>query len=412
MNFPPPTERQARIIWTALTGLSIAALVGLLVVIVWGLGRVIHQFANVLWPIAVAGVLACLLDPVVEFLVKKKVPRTRAIIVVFLMALVLLISLLGSVVPQLVDEARQFASKVPDYKERVQNKIEQWSSHPPALLRKLLHMKPPAEPAAANFQTNAVPTEIVRSTNAEPAIVSAAPPSGPAFDNDTLRSASDWVARFLPRVGNWLSQVLGIVGSVFGIIAGLALIPIYAFYFLLEKQGISAHWRDYLPVRDSKFKDELVFVIGSINDYLVAFFRGQVLVAMCDGVLYTIGFLIIGLPYAMLIGVMATCLTIIPFLGAITTCLTALVIALLSFGDWQHPAMVMGVFLVVQALEGTVIQPKIMGDRVGLHPVTIIIALMVGTSLLGGILGGILAIPLTAVLRVLMGRYVWKRRET
>jgi predicted PurR-regulated permease PerM len=411
MNFPPPTERQARIIWTALTGLSIAALVGLVVVVVWGLGHVVRQFAQVLWPIAVAGVLACLLDPVVEFLTRKKVPRTRAIIMVFLMALVLLVGLLGSVVPQLVDEARQFASKVPDYKERVQNKIEQWSSQPPALLRKLLHMKPPAEPAAANLETNAVPTEIVRSTNAEPAIVFAAP-SGSAFDNETLRSASDWIARFLPRVGNWLSQVLGIVGSVFGIIAGLALIPIYAFYFLLEKQGISTHWRDYLPVRDSKFKDELVFVIGSINDYLVAFFRGQVLVAMCDGVLYTIGFLIIRLPYAMLIGVMATFLTIIPFLGAITTCLTALIIALLSFGDWKHPAMVMAVFLVVQALEGTVIQPKIMGERVGLHPVTIIIALLVGTTLLGGILGGILAIPLTAVLRVLMGRYVWRRRET
>jgi predicted PurR-regulated permease PerM len=67
---------------------------------------------------------------------------------------------------------------------------------------------------------------------------------------------------------------------------------------------------------------------------------------------------------------------------------------------------------IVQALEGTVIQPKTMGDRVGLHPVTIIIALMVGTTLLGGILGGILAIPLTAALRVVMARYVWKRRET
>jgi predicted PurR-regulated permease PerM len=66
---------------------------------------------------------------------------------------------------------------------------------------------------------------------------------------------------------------------------------------------------------------------------------------------------------------------------------------------------------VVQALEGLVIQPKIMGDRVGLHPVTIIIALMVGTTLLGGILGGILAIPLTAALRVIMFRYVWKKRE-
>lgn len=81
-----------------------------------------------------------------------------------------------------------------------------------------------------------------------------------------------------------------------------------------------------------------------------------------------------------------------------------------SSGDWQHPLLVVAVFSVVQTLEGFVIQPKIMGDRVVLHPVTIIIALMVGTTLLGGILGGILAIPLTAALRVLMFRYVWKKR--
>jgi predicted PurR-regulated permease PerM len=107
---------------------------------------------------------------------------------------------------------------------------------------------------------------------------------------------------------------------------------------------------------------------------------------------------------------MATCLTIIPFLGAITTCVSALVIALVAFGDWQHPALVLGVFVVVQTLEGMVIQPRIMGDRVGLHPVTIIIALMAGTTLLGGILGGILAIPLAAVLRVALARYVWRKK--
>jgi predicted PurR-regulated permease PerM len=207
-----------------------------------------------------------------------------------------------------------------------------------------------------------------------------------------------------------LSQAVSFIGSWFGVIAGLALVPIYAFYFLLEKQGIESKWTNYLPVRESKLKKEMVFVLNSINDYLISFFRGQVLVAVSDGILYTIGFIIIGLPYAVLIGVMATFLTIIPFLGAITTAITALLIALVS-GSWQQPVGVLVVVAVVQALEGLVIQPKIMGDRVGLHPVTIIIALMVGTTLLGGILGGILAIPLTAALRVIMFRYVWKKRE-
>jgi len=177
----------------------------------------------------------------------------------------------------------------------------------------------------------------------------------------------------------------------------------------LEKRGIQSRWTDYLPVSNSSFKNELVFVIGSINDYMIAFFRGQVLVAICDGILYTIGFMIIGLPYAVLVGVMATFLTMIPFLGAIVTCVAALLIMVLQYGDWTHPALVLAVFAVVQSLEGLVISPRIMGDRVGLHPLTIIIGVMVGTTLLGGLLGGILAIPLTAVLRVVLSRYVWKR---
>jgi predicted PurR-regulated permease PerM len=261
-------------------------------------------------------------------------------------------------------------------------------------------------------------------TNIEPAIITAAPsetnasqstvlensPASPGIDKATLASATDWLTKALPILGKRLSQVVSYVGSWFGVIAGLALIPIYAFYFLVEKSGIASKWTDYLPVHDSRFKDELVFILNSINEYLIAFFRGQVLVAISDGVLYTTGFLIIGLPYAVLIGVMATFLTIIPFLGAITTCVVSLVIALVA-GGWKLALLVLVVVGVVQALESTVIQPKIMGDRVGLHPVSIIVALMVGTTLLGGILGGILAIPLTAALRVIMFRYVWKRRE-
>jgi predicted PurR-regulated permease PerM len=91
------------------------------------------------------------------------------------------------------------------------------------------------------------------------------------------------------------------------------------------------------------------------------------------------------------------------------TIVPAVALAAVQFRDWWHPLAVIAVFGTAQALEGLVISPKIIGDRVGLHPLTIIIAVMVGTTLLGGVLGGILAIPLTAALRVLMFRYVWKK---
>ncbi len=161
---------------------------------------------------------------------------------------------------------------------------------------------------------------------------------------------------------------------------------------------------------DSGFKTEFIFVLNAINDYLIAFFRGQVVVGFCNGIMYTIGYSLIGLPYAVLIGVMATFLTMIPFIGAFITFALALLIAVASFGDWQHPALVVLVVLIVQTLESAFISPRIMGNRVGLHPVVIIMSLMVGTTLLGGFLGGILAIPLAAALRVIMLHYVWKKR--
>ena len=113
----------------------------------------------------------------------------------------------------------------------------------------------------------------------------------------------------------------------------------------------------------------------------------------------------------MLLGVVAGTLSVIPYLGAILTIVPSMILAAVHFHDWLHPLLVVGVFALVEIIDGFVISPKILGDRVGLHPLTIIIALMVGTSLLGGVLGGVLAIPLTAALRVVMFRYVWRERK-
>ena len=411
MNFPGPTPEQARVIWLALTALAGAVIVAILAGVIWGFGQVLRLLSPVLWPLAVAGVFAYLLDPVVDFIERRGAPRPRAILSVFTLAAVIVLALLGSVVPQVLRETGQLAEKVPLYASRVQNKVQNWINNPPKILAKFLR-----NPTDSGSSTNAAPAPDsgVSSTNAPAAADSnATAPSSwsTRIDVGTLQSATAWLAKVLPKAGVWLFGQVSRVASWFGVLAGLALIPVYAFYFLLEKAGIEKKWTDYLPVAKSEFKDELVFVLQSINDYLIAFFRGQVIVAVCDGALYTIGFFIVGLPYAFLLGALATVLTMIPFLGAITTCVLALVIAFVQFGDWLHPLLVLAVFAVVQTLEGLVISPKIMGDRVGLHPLTIIIAVMVGTTLLGGLLGGILAIPLTAALRVVMFRYVWKKRE-
>ena len=445
MSFPPPTEKQARMIWLAVTGLALALLVVLGVALIWGLGQVLNILAPVLWPLAVAGVLAYLLDPLVDFLEKRRVRRTRAIVCVFALAVVLLVSLLGSIVPQLVNEAHELAIRIPAYTQNLQKQMEGWLKNPPMTLQRFLGRpsgsfsnpaeravgprvstpgtEPGTDPGASaegGVATNstaaatAAGTGAARPTAGDTNTPAASGGSSSVWANslnkDALQTATDWAAKSLPKIGSWLAGQVSRVAAWFGVLAGLALIPVYAFYFLLEKQGIQTNWTDYLPVKKSEFKDELVFVLNSINDYLIVFFRSQVLVAICDGVLYTLGFWFIGLPYCVLLGVMAVGLTMIPFLGAMTVCATALILAVVQYGDMQHPALVLMVFGIVQTLEGLVISPKIMGDRVGLHPLSIIVAVMVGTTLLGGILGGLLAIPLTAAGRVIMFRYVWKKR--
>ena len=404
MNFPPPTERQARLIWLAVTGCALGLIVALIAAAVWGLGLVLHLLSPVLWPIAVAGVLAYLLDPVVDFLESRKMPRQRGIILVFALALAIIGGIASAVIPQLVRETRELLQRVPNYTERIESKFNDWVSHPPAVVRQLFERY-------SNSSTN-VPSTTSSSLDASPKTPSDKSALSSFLGDDSVKSAAQWLAKSAGSAAKWLFGQFSIVASLFGIIAGISLVPVYAFYFLLEKEGIQSRWTDYLPVSKSDVKDETVFILRSINNYLIAFFRGQVLVAVIDSVLYTTGFLLIGLPYALLIGVLAIPLTMIPFLGAVIVCLTAVVVAFASSGGWVQPALVLAVFAVVQTIEGLVVSPKILGDRVGLHPLVIIIAVMVGTTLLGGILGGVLAIPLAAALRVIMFRYVWKKRAT
>ncbi len=396
----PPTPNQTRVLWIALTFLAITVIAACAAALVWALGKVLHLFAPVLWPLAIAAVLAYLLDPLVDLLVKRKMKRQRAIVFVFGVAVLVVLGLGAAVLPRLVFETRELAAKIPDYARQIQQRSADWIEN--ARGRFPLLNQRSESPA---ISTNAVPA------TTEPVLVPSPPDSPPEvpWERKLAQSAVSWLPQALPRIGYWLADQVSRVAAWFGLIAGIALVPVYCFYFLQEKSGIQKRWTDYLPVQESKVKEEIVFVLTAINDRLIVFFRGQVLVAACDGVLYAIGFSAVGLNYGVLLGVLAGVLSIIPYLGAVLTLVPALVLATVQYHDWLHPLLVLGVFGAVQAIEGLVISPKIIGDRVGLHPLTIIVAVMVGTTLLGGVLGGILAIPLTATLRVLMFRYVWKK---
>lgn len=399
MNFPPPSERQSKVIWFCLTAFAVAVVFGLVGILCWGIGWVINLLSPVILPLAVAAVLAYLLDPIVDYVERRGVPRTRAILLVFFVGLALLGGLLATVIPQLAVETKQLVRNVPEHSQKLKERIES-SEFGRRLNQALQFPNSTSTNKPVTVVTNLpgpVETAVVVTSDQAP---------GTATLSEKIVA---WSSEILPETGTWLWGQIRRLGSWFGLLLGFFLVPVYTFYFLKEKSGIQDNWTKYLPVRDSKVKEEIVFILSSINDSLIVFFRGQVLVALCSGALLTIAFLLLGLQYAVLLGVMAGILGIIPYLGVLVSVVPALALAAVQFGDWWHPAIVIGVFAVVNMLEGLVISPKIIGDRVGLHPLTIIIAVMVGTTLLGGILGGILAIPLTAALRAIMFRYVWKK---
>ncbi|HEX9048398.1 MAG TPA: AI-2E family transporter, partial [Verrucomicrobiae bacterium] len=339
MLLASPSEKQSRIIWAALTALAVATILALVAGVFWGLAKVVDLLSPVLWPLAIAAVVACLLSPLVNYFERRNVPRTRAILLVFTIACAVVLGVLASIVPQIVVETKDLADKIPQYSERLQKEASQFIAAPSQYLRHLFHKSEASAEAPQN------------------------PPPGPSPEatKQAMNKATDWFTSSLPKIGSWLWEHLLKIFSGFGLLAGLVLIPVYAFYFLLEQRVIQSRWKDYLPLKDSKAKDELAFVLDAISGYLIAFFRGQVLVAICDGVLYTIGFLCIGLSYAFLLGLAAAVLTMIPFLGAIVICVMALLLSFVQYGDWLHPVLVLAVFAVVQSLEALVISPKIMG---------------------------------------------------
>src|SRR5207244_478916 len=177
-------------------------------------------------------------------------------------------------------------------------------------------------------------------------------------------------------------------------------------------------WSDYLPLRASRFKDEVVGTLTQINGYLIAFFRGQLLVSLINGSVTGAGLVFVGLDFGMLIGLLLCVLGLIPYLGITMCWIPAVIIASVQGGSWLIPAapwwvmplVVTGIFIFVQQFDSWFVTPKIVGGSVGLHPLTVIFSVFLWSLLLGGLLGAILAVPLTATAKVLLKRYVWARK--
>lgn len=214
---------------------------------------------------------------------------------------------------------------------------------------------------------------------------------------DTLTRSSDLLVAFATRTIGVIWLLLNLVVFLFSIL-----------YFLRDFDRILEEINRLVPPR---YRSELRSTTREINGLMRAFFRGHLIVSLTTGVLYGTGYLLVGLEGGFLVGFLSGLMNVIPYIGPATGFLLAFVLALYQFGVGYWLLAIIGIFVAVQSLEGNVLTPNIVGGAVGLHPVVVIFALMVFGKFFG-FLGLLFAIPLAAILKVLLGRLVVRYRES
>ena len=383
-----PTPFQKKIFWAAVTSVSFVAMGAVATLLGWLVVKAIWYLQPVLIPIAIAAILAYLLDPLVTWLERRRLSRTMSVITVFSASIAIVAGILIYVIPAVGNQGQQFATHMPEYTERAQALVSKTIENAKRLSELPIFQRPED------------------------------PVTRPTAFSGYLASAIDegiaWLQKKLPDIavtaGRFLQESIGGFLGVFGFLLSLILVPIFLFFFLKEGHSISQNWSNYLPLRASPLKSEIVSLLNEINNYLINFFRGQLLVSLIDGLLIGLCLLIfVQLEFSLLIGLMVGLLGLIPYLGMMICWIPAVIIAAAQFGDWWHPVLVTIIFLAANWFDGMIIAPKIVGESVGLHPLTVIISVLGWSLILGGLLGALLAVPLTATLKVLLKRYFWDR---
>jgi predicted PurR-regulated permease PerM len=431
-----PTPWQRKVMWAALSALFVVFLIAVVASAIWVTANLIAFLQPILIPVAIAVILAYLLDPLVTKLTRGGLSRTKAILLIFAVAFLALVALVAWLAPTISLQSASFARELPNYTQKARDRVVDLVVRfnrtfgasavrgkvpsPTSGIVNLLLGTPPPHGTAAPMATESPPATATETpaTAAPTETIAPAPARISSADRQRFQAKLDKLIpdleRNIPTLAEKLWSILkksigGFLG-VSGFVLSLVLVPIYLFFLLKERPRIELRWKDYLPLRDSPLKDEVAAVLSQINHYVIAYFRGQLLVCLVDGTLIGSALTLFGLSFAPLIGMLVVILTMIPYIGIVICWIPAVLIAAFQFGDWTHPLIVTGIFVVIQNLEGMFYAPRIIGDSVGLHPMTVIVSIFVWGLLIGGLLGPILAVPLTATVKVLLMRYVWEPR--
>ncbi len=357
----PPllTDGQRRILGFSLGFLALVLTTALFAGSIFVLGRAVGHFANVLWPLAVAGILALILRPVVDLLeARLRGRRTAAVVILYSVFLLLVAGLLLTIIPPLAAQILDFITYLPRLYAEILSYVRAHYPEWIAISERLLS-NPTINNAVESLQTQ---------FNKIPGLV-------------------------LPSLKAISEGVFFVISSA----TQLAIIPIYLFFFLLSRRDPTRQLSKQLTFLSDNVRGDVVFLISEFIAIVISFFRGQLVIGMIMGVLLALGFGLVGLQFSLVIGLTLGVLNIVPYLGTIIGLVVTLPLAFFQpEGGIQLVGLVLLVYIIVQNIEGWLLTPKIMGDRTGLHPVVIIIAIFFWGTALGGILGMILAIPLTA----------------
>ena len=335
------------------------AIIALIVLIFVVMSRTVGRFSGVLWPLAVAGIVALMLRPVAGTLERRlHVSRVMSVIVLYALVIIALAGVLLAILPTVISQMIDLVQSMP----------EMWRS-----ASEFIQAHSPGWMDAYDRQ----------------------------MENETFRNLVDGsIEKARELAMSTLPGLLAAGGHViglFGAAAGLAIIPVYLFFFLQSDEDPTANLSEYLPFLPEDKRDDVVFLVREFIGIVVSFFRGQLLIGFIMGVLLATGFTLAGLKFGILMGLTIGFLNIVPYLGTILGLAATLPTAFFQpGGSLLLVGITLGVFVVVQIIEGYLLTPKIMGKQTGLHPVTIIIAIFFWGTALGGILGMVLAIPLTA----------------
>lgn len=334
-------------------------------------GWLVYLLAPVITPFAISAVLAYLGDPLVDRLEKFsigrwKFGRTLAVSLVFILMLVLLTLVLIVVVPLLVEQVRQLIKFFPSW-------IDWFSGTAVPWLAARLGFD------ASVFDTGHL-TQMLKDYWRE------------------ISSAAFKVVNYISRGGM----------AVAALLTNLILIPVVTFYLLRDWDLLIRATHDLLP---RSIEAGFSRTTREVDEVLGAFFRGQLMVMLALGVIYSAGLSLVGIDLAVLIGMGAGLLSIVPYLGSIVGVLVACAVAIFQFQDVFHLLMVLLVFGVGQSAEGMYLTPKLVGDSIGLHPVTVIFAVLAGGQLFG-FLGILLALPVAAAINVLVRNLLHKYRQS